>query len=78
MCLTKAVVRILSEDDYLDISDRGKVESPEYLTAGRENLLSCRLFLMKKAHQRSEIRFFEFACQCIFPALFYLDLHGIS
>ena len=59
----------------LNLTHRCKVECPEYLASRRKYLLSCRLLVMKKTHQRCEIWFFKFARQCVLPTLFYAYIH---
>ena len=77
MCLTGSMIWILAKYHDLDLIHRREVKSPEYLASRREYPLSCRLFFMKKTHQRREIWFLKFARQCVFPTLFYAYFHNL-
>ena len=73
--LAGPMIRILTEDHDFHLRQRSKLESLENQASGRIDDLSGLFFIMQKTHQRGEVRFFELVAQCVFPSLFYLNVH---
>ena len=69
------MVGILAEDHDLDGRERSQFKGLEYLAAGGIDGLPGRLLPMQETHQRGEVRLLELRCQCVFPGLFYLNVH---
>ena len=73
--LMGAVIRILPQDDNLDLLERAIVESAENFRRGRKDAPR-RIFLAHEFAQRSKIWFVKFGLEMRPPA--FVDAHGLA
>nr|GEU28320.1 hypothetical protein [Tanacetum cinerariifolium] len=73
----RRVVRVLAEDDHLDVVERGQVEGLENILAGRA-AWSCRVLLLDEGSQRWPVRLLELILQLRFPRRLDTDGHACS
>ena len=74
MGLTLAVIRVLANHHYLDLSQRRGVERIEYQRTRRINLLACGFLGPQKVTQLAHIGLLELFMQSGLPASFEFDV----
>ena len=73
MGLARAVIRVLAEDDDLDLVQRRRVERVENHRARRIDFLARRALLLQEIAQLCHVGLVEFGTQCLLPARFEFD-----
>lgn len=73
--LSRAMVRVLPDDDHLYAVEGAEVEGIEYQPARRVDG-AFGIFIPHEVGQCLEVFFVEFGLQAFLPALFYLNIHG--
>jgi hypothetical protein len=71
------MVGILADNDDFHFVKRAQIEGVEYKSARWVNSGSL-VFASYKLSESDKVIFFKFGCQMLFPAFFYLYVHGIS
>lgn len=75
MCLSEAVIGVLSDDYDFDFVEWAEVECVEYELSGRVYVVSA-VFVAYEVGKLAEVVFIEFGLQACFPSFFYLDVHN--
>lgn len=74
--LAGTMVRVLSQQNDLDLIERGRIESVEDEAAGGIDRPAAHPFVFEQGGDLAEIGFVEFLTEDLFPAFFDLYVHG--